>query len=322
MGKYRQKRKYGLMDVAKLAVDGYGLYKKFKRAYYDEPKKPGRTGGDSAITQYHEDKVLYRRRRANRRMRKRARRATRNFRKQIIQHSGAQRVVRTFDGTASAAEGFSSSFDCLIYTYYDGSGSTTNSDLADIDTVIIPAMGVLPPSTNSRLLYNSCFMDITIQNSGANALFLDCYYVKCRRSTAGSARNDFVAIDTTKWAGETAITHQTLGITPYDSNQFTAHWVITKHRRILLPAGQSTELTVMDRKNRYWDVHRETAADTGTVSNIGKAGWTQGILFQIEGAALSAANGVPDACSVKWFIAKVYSANICPSFTPTTTGLV
>ena len=163
-------------------------------------------------------------------------------------------------------------------------------------------------------------MDITIQNDSSTPAYLDLYYIMCRKDSISSAATDFSNIDTTKWAGESAINVGTLGIAPYDSSDFTHHWVIKKHRRILLPAGQSTEVSLSDSKRRYYDSDMAPASVSATFCSL--KGWTSGLLIQVEGATLDATNKFPEATSIRWFMTKTYSVSICPGFTPVTTGLV
>lgn len=277
------------------------------------------------ITQYHENKLTYRRRSAPKRVRRRARGKARAFLSEFVKYAPPQRVLRTYNRQLSSTAGSQAAYSFMANTVYDTIDSYQGDDIYQIQNTILPTTGVASVSqSNNRLIIDHSHMDVLFSNSGPNPAYLEIFYIRCRRDTVSNPVQDYDNIDTARWPGQTAVTSGTVGVTPYDSRDFCAHWLITKSRRIMLGPDQVTEISLSDKKRRWFDPRNQFNVDNGTASQYGKKGWTYGILVLLMGASLSSTTPfIPSLTSfISVYVNKMYSVVVPPAAGAITTGQV
>lgn len=283
------------------------------------------------VTQYHEDKVTYRRRGAPRRVRRRARGRSRAFLRQYTKLSPPQSILRTYSFNMSAVANTQATYNFMAYSFYNTDTlanlhGTQGNDVYSIASSILPQYysTLLSSTVNNRLVFKSCHMDVLFSNNGTNSAYLDIYYVKCRRESVSDPVSDYNNIDTVKWTGTNTVSAGTLGITPFDSHDFGAHWLITKSRRIILPPAQVCEISMSDHKQHWFDPRDQATVASGTSNvTLARKGWTFGLVVTVLGAALDNVNQQPVAVSnLAVYVNKTYKVAIPPSAGPVTTGSV
>lgn len=280
------------------------------------------------VTQYHEDKLLYKRRRAPRRLRRRMRGKSKSFLSSYIKYSAPQRVLRTYSTTLSALANTQNIFAYMCSTMYNnntvlGLGGSQGDDFYQLCNTILPSEGVASTASNNRLLIQHSHMDVMFSNPSTNTTssYLEIFYIRCRKPTIGSPISDFNQIDTTKWAGEGSVNAGTIGIVPYDSHRFCEHWVIEKTRRIILPPGQVTEISMSNRRKKFFDPRRLFDTTPSSSNVFGQPGFTYGILVLVMGANLDTTNHQPVATgNIDVYVNKSYSVVIPPGANAITTG--
>lgn len=270
------------------------------------------------VTQYHENKVVYGRRRAPRRIRRRMRRKARSFIGSLTKLAAPQRILRTYSFTMSSLANKQGNYSILMNTIQNSdtipnNGGTQGDDMFQLWNTVKPTSGVASTSTNNRLMLQHTHMDVMFSNGGANAAYLEIFYVSTRTEHFLSPNVAFNNIDTNVWGANPALDSATIGVTPYDSRDFTEHYIINKVRRIILPPGQVTEISLSDRKKRFIDPRKFLGAGTTASSVISKPGWTTGIMVTVMGAGLDNTNFQPTStANVNVYVNKMYQVVIPP----------
>lgn len=270
-----------------------------------EPSRP--------LTTYHEDKIVYRSRRPRRRAAKRAKRSLKSFRKNLMSYAPPQFIRRDTLFNMSALDGKMNSTDCLLYTMQN-SVLPSGEDVYNMLQTILPTTGKITSSANNRLMFKSAHMDISLHNNGTEPMYVDVYYVTCRRDSQGRPRDDWGAMDLSTWVG-TAPAADEPNQTPFESRCFTRHWKITKHRRMLLDAQGTADISWSDTKRRFFDAS-DMANRGGHATNgiYSQKGWTNGVMWAIQGARLDSVTQLPKACGpLLAYVTKMYDVRLPPA---------
>jgi hypothetical protein len=208
-----------------------------------------REGPSGAISSQHDSKLLYKRRRAPRRVRRRAARRYRNFLSNQLKAQNDQTNLFKLYQTGSSAAG-SQQVASITSGYVD----TNNTDaVGDLYQVFQNVEATNPVLTAKRWYLTGMSTDYTIKNtSSTETMELDVYEFVCRRthvqnenqstSVAGWLSN--VLDDEEKMPGATSkMNIADLGYVPTDSNECMRYIVIQSKQRFYLGPGNACSFT-------------------------------------------------------------------------------
>lgn len=250
-------------------------------------------GNETApVSQYHESKLIYRRKKISKFKKARIRR----FKKRFIKNSlilvapnfYTHRFAETGTALATTTVNQQVWSSCGLYTNNWDVALATNQISTDIPTVFINHFATLGVADESRLIFKTAVMEITLENTGSNAVWADAYYLQCRKDVKSNVVNtdhvyrpenllDHFLSEQGALGTATAVDKDNKGTTPYMCENFCKSFLITKVRRFQIAVGQCINLTVKDHKTRMingQDVrHRST--------NV--KGLTQWVMFRFHG---------------------------------------
>lgn len=223
------------------------------------------------ITFQNDEHQIYRRKRAPRRVRVRARKQWKRFNfmlnKSLAMHSV---VIPTTQAITLTPTNGSTAQTMASYTIYGGGansttpGTQTNPANGDLDYIMRAHSAYSGTTANApsyKFRFKSAVMNLTVKNTVDNTVesargglvFIDLYHVVCRKSTTDSAAGGAIQ---TVWAD--AIQHtgtmnalntvniQSDGLTPFDIGQFGEQYTIRRVRRVRLSSGQVFSTQIRD----------------------------------------------------------------------------
>lgn len=145
----------------------------------------------------------------------------------------------------------------------------------------------------NKFIVASCRQEVELSNTGGTAAngvignaYVDLYEYVCRKdaqlATMGAINLGFGA-NQPAWTGATVIDSTRLGATPFDLEQFPCFATIKKHTKLLIEPGQSTILSLVGPKNRYFS--GEKLSTVAALANLQVAwkGWTRGYVIVVSG---------------------------------------
>lgn len=258
---------------------GYNTGMKIKKAYREISKlrtdsRNTRNRDYGNITFQNDEHMIYKRKRAPRKLRKRLRKMNQRFsfmldkqlarKKCLIPHTQSMTITPTTGSNAQVALGFT------LYGAGDNNGAvSTNTNWANGDLAFIykSVMGQTPPFVAAEMAYNlrftSAVMNLNVKNvATSDAAFrdglciMDVYHVICRKSyvdTVGDGDPTTVWQDTvlqnlTLQNQLSVPTVQTDGCTPYSSS-FGEYYTVKRVRRVRLSPGQTFSTQLRDPGN-------------------------------------------------------------------------
>jgi len=274
----------------------------------------------------NDQKMLYNRRRAPRRVRSRARKQFQRFSYNIDRVSGMKTFhvsyitsVATSPSVAGSPAGNCQGVDA--FTMYGTNQSILNTDHAsDLWKIYLAENGVVPTSTlaNGHLRFRSVTMDYLVKNTGEDAIYIEIYYVQCRRSGITSdpaaAWNAMLQEEQTlPGAVTTEFTVSGYKITPFDAPGFGSYWYVKQRKRFYVEPGNTVSWQVRDAKNYL-------ITGNQIFTSKGLPGITEGCIIVGYGADVQplttpAGNGIPTAatydigCVTTYHYAKADSNN-------------
>lgn len=221
------------------------------------------------ITFQNDEHVIYRRKRAPRRVRKQHRRMFKNFMYNLDKMQSMKTAVipgyLTVTNTPTGASDAQVATAVTLYGYSTNTyAANINTQHGDIPYIFARENGAYPTAAlgSRKLRFRSAVMDLTVQNilvgNESNAvggiLNLDVYHILARKDGTGSS--DLVS----QWsdaineeaAGNliTAITnYQYDGVTPFDAPGFCSRFIIKRVRKIRLSPGQTFQTQLRDPGN-------------------------------------------------------------------------
>lgn len=210
-----------------------------------------RNGGSGAITYQNDSRVMYRRKRASKRFRRKAKRYAKFCKKVIAaaDRRNEKQKVLFVDNVRWTSTANTQNFFAQFLNLYTATGSGAGE--RDLDRMNI---GVGDTSTsNTRTYYRSAHMEVSILNTSANAIYIDLYYYVCRKPTeAGASVVGFLNAgfsDSPTNMGGTTLSMTTYGVTPFQSKEFCSFFKIYRKTSTLLQAGQYMEFALKKSKN-------------------------------------------------------------------------
>lgn len=249
------------------------------------------------ISQYHENRLLYRKRR----MPKRKKRIWKSFKRKVQYISNTQQKKQVMYSKTSfdltSAVDAQATFDCLMFTGWNG---TVSSWYDMLRCATIAQQSTL--TTNlCRFYVTSARMNMTYYNAGDKPAYLDLYWFRCNRDCERGAIDIINKNVSTTWQNEasatgTNVTTSTVfGTTPFMVQGIQGYIKIYKVSKHYIAAGQSIEFTIKDPRNHFI---KETAIEQNAnsvatvVPQTMLKGKTQGVIGCAYGVP-SAASGSP-----------------------------
>lgn len=305
------------------AMKAYRGARRVASVYSGVKRTLGSLGGRSAKrgkritapTTYQIDiQNMYRRRRAPRRVRRRARREWQKFTYNLDKTQGmVSSVINNFGSYSTTPTtpitGCQQVAGISMYGMVNStSASNFNNDLWRIYT---DAFGVAPSSTKAAdtLRFRSCVMDFLVKNTGASPMFLEVYHCMSRGQGESDPSYQWeLSANMEGGAGDgvaTTISSITAyKVTPFDAPGFGSYWYVKKRTKFYISAGNSISWQIRDAKN-----YIITGQDL--MNGKAKRGVTEGVILVGYGADLDAwatnSNiGVPTAATYDVSCVKTY----------------
>ncbi|AXQ03943.1 capsid protein [Cressdnaviricota sp.] len=249
-------------------------------------------------TYQHDTRLSYKRRRAPRRIRKRAQRVARRFEKNLSTLLGCKRLVLndyyfspgTPDRQNVSYLQFMNSLDLAKAFALFGASNDPTSVSYNFNT-----------TEATELLLRNVRAEVEIKNVSNYLGFFDIYYWYPRKDTAYSVndalfQNVFGAGTGNQNTGyfnasntltlSTALNINTNGVTPFDYPVFTENFVIYKVRRVMLQGGQSFSFDI---KSRPGNQSSKDWFNVQCRKNI-----TSGVIIISQGEVNSLGNGTSE----------------------------
>lgn len=283
--------RYGpaVQRIARAGVNAYRAYSKFTGKRNAAASAP-----QNNVTFQHDYASIYKRKRAPKRVRRRARKAVYRFDKQLVSSLGQKTWNRTdtfASGTITPTtlENAQSVFDVGMFGGLSTS-SNTWGDLFDIAAGIGTGIADL----TGKIWFKSCCMDVQIRNSTSSfttnpaptTLVVDLYTLYARREgyfTPGVDWTGAMSSQDLLDVGGTLATPLTLNSTPFDAPGFGSSWLIAKKTRYRISPGNSVYLQMRESKSRVFDTARfEYDGGLGDTRMKVFKGFTRGYLFVIR----------------------------------------
>jgi len=282
----------------------------------------GRTGtktvsaGERTVTDSgnRREKVVYRRRRAPRRVRRRARKAagriarvlnSRVAANYVMLDGTAHVVVNT--GTSGTAHGTQAVWGDVLYGMFGNdittasatefSVTTSGWSYGDVNRMMQDMNTSSANASRAVMEFQSARIEYTMSNGDSTDCFVDAYEILFRRDVD----DDSVATLPQLWdvmlaaqgkstnvtaSGTVILDIDINGVTPFQCGSFGSKVLILKKRTIQIPGGATVRLELNDRK-----IHRFQGARM--VRNIlGMKGVTRGWLFVGYGRPITTGDGV------------------------------
>lgn len=158
-----------------------------------------------------------------------------------------------------------------------------------------------------RLYFNSARLTCEIVNlQTALSAYLTVYEYVCK-DAVGYADMNTLWSNQKQWGNTTGYPVTTLNATPWDYEEVMGKIIIMKKTEILLAPGSTQEYEMSDTQNKMFDGRSfDALAGTGA-ANVGKAGWTKGLIVVVCGPASASANAESLPTGVVFFQTIRYS---------------
>lgn len=218
----------------------------------------------SAVTFQHDARLSYRRKRAPRRVRRRAAKSYKRFVKNESKSLGL--ISRVMPNVFSPATITPTTFADSQTVYTTGlfggiSGSVSWGDMFAIANAEALA------TKAGKLFFRSAQIDMQVRNSSTtNVLVADIYTVAARKEGYNEPGEDWLQgmLNNGVAAGTTASTPTTLGVTPFDCPGFCSSWVILSKTTYRLSPGNSVYLNLKGRRSFVFETERFEYDTTNT----------------------------------------------------------
>ncbi len=259
-----------------------------------------REGPSSAITTQKDSMSIYRRRRAPRKVRRRARNRSKRHLKAQLNNINDNTNLFLDNSQAGASNLAEQQMKSITFGYIDT--NNVNDDVGDWKVVFNNYLNAAADSASKSMYVTGLTYDITITNNtgtdvnNANALELDVYEFVARRDklftfTSGiqGMLEDSLGDETLLPGAATKMTSVTPGYTPFDSNQSMKFIIIKSKQRYYIPKGDSVSFVKNVRFSRPIKLISEDFENTS--ANAGdfklKGGLTRGLILIAKGTSNS-----------------------------------
>ncbi len=270
-------------------------------------KSTNQDNAQGAITQQNDSKNLYKRRRAPRRVRAKAKRRAGSFlKKQLMVLNQKSNLYTATQATSNTIN--SQAVQTIVSGAFSGDIAATGDQVGNLVSLIQNERSNVNVNHIAIKAYLiSMSIDYTFVNSSNFIMELDVYTWVARRDFnlhSGVARTlgeyfDFtLASQTIIGTAGTALLSTTVGVTPYDNSMFCRNIIIMSKQRYYISAGQAISYVV----NKKWFKPKRIPmwlsggiASTATedTNSIYAAGITRGV-FCVHRGVPSATNNCGD----------------------------
>lgn len=285
----------GAQQLARAIRLGNQIARLSKRRRTNTDVGGGDEGPAAPIGKYQTDHTIYKRRRAPRRVRARARRNFKQWRHNLLRQLPLQVTMFKQSYVISvASDAFQAFQGILLNSWY---GSSVANDIqalfAQGNTLGTSSNAQLGSQSNQydgRLILNKATMEVNISHvtpAGVPA-FVDVYEVFCRRDCPQDVLNNAFQTNTAHYvtSAGAALANTIQGVTPFESPYFCRYWKIVRRRRIVLPPNDTVTMFLKSRKQMTIngnDLNLESAGTNGLI--CGRKGLTMGYLVIATQAA-------------------------------------
>lgn len=296
IGNYRRSAKKYAGKAFKFAAN-YNPYIQAAHAMFSMLSSSGsKEGPSSAITTQKDSKTLYRRRRAPKRVRRKAARRAKNFISRLLKSKSDNTNLfnNELSDTSNADEQHMSS---MTFGYL-GTKAAITDDIGDWHECFQNYLNADPILTSKAWYITGLSYDITISNNvgGATtdgtALELDIYEYVFRKdynmdqATVADELKESLAKETKLPGATLAMDFLKPGSVPTDANQFMRYIIIKSKQRYYIPLGDSISFVKRIRFTRPIKITSEMLDAAGSVTTgFAKGGLTRGLLLISKGTA-------------------------------------
>lgn len=261
-----------------IAQNAFQMYRKYRTGQ----KKKTKSANFSMTTQ-HDSRLVYKKRR----MPRRKRRVWRSFKRKAQYVSNTQNprntIVKTNYITGSCSVNQQMVVTLSLYPGYNASDNALD-DIRDCQALANQTFSDGQAQTTNQF-FRSGFMEATIVNTKATTVYMDAYWCYAKKDSIITPQtilsNGFKSTtqaadgDNLPTAVGSAVTENTLGITPFQSSEFCQHFSIWKKTRYILGQGQTVQLEWRDPKNRFLNPDSKFITGDWTVLR----GWTKTLVL-------------------------------------------
>lgn len=278
--------------------------------------------GTVPTAQYMQERTVYRRSRAPKRLRRRAKKSWSRFMKNQIRLQAPNIMDLQDVGLEgpTLANGQKWAFIPLLYTVGGSSGfadlfslyngkfnKTTTVDLSSTGTGIVSAASDPGPRFGPKTIFSNGVLDVIVSNPESFSIYVDVYEIQAR-STNGArdlGKPDLTFSPAYLSQIGSVIDKENLFVTAFDSPDFTARWKINKLTKMYVGPGTSFSLQLKDTRNHFVN----PPAVFGDSGNCVWDGITKGFMLCFRGD-LNSADGTTRACSLRWLCNRNYRFKI------------
>lgn len=225
---------------------------------------------------------------------------------------GTQSVVFNTRKREQVPENLQRMYGLTLYGY---NGSVAAEEWFNNDMAQIAAMGKLGDTNvtyNRKIHFRSAVMDVTIRNIGINAVELDIYEWFPKKDIKFARLIDMIvdgSLDPNTTTGGNRITHDDVGVTPFQFPSAMQYVTITNKTKVFLsPVDGVSTFQMRLPANRWW----YTGSLNEDTTTFAKRSWTKGLWIVQKGVpgveVLVPANTARSLLSdVVWSITRTYT---------------
>lgn len=282
-----------------------------KAVNYMSSKRVKTEGGSNAITNQHDSKTLYRKRRTSRRTKMKFRRRAKSFlAKQLRVVNFKSNKFNLANATANAPD----AQQIAALTVGAFSGPIFADQIGNLISLVQNDQNSVNVEYESFKYYLiSMAVDYTFVNTGDGVMELDIYEWVARKdpsafrstvSTLVDLITDINAAQDVIGTGGTAITATTMGWTPFDTSMLCQYVLIKSKKRYYIGPNQAISYT-SNRKFRkpflipMYKSNDITSVETENAELKWVPGITRGVILVLKGVP-SLANPCADVVTLRW----------------------
>lgn len=297
---FNRKRKFS--QYASQAVKAYGMYKRARSYTKNITKK--RSAPSAGITQQHDSRMVYRRKRMPYKKKKSWIRFSKKVKAVITKAVSTRTILHNNQVTTSAGQvGVPQSYQ--FHLLYGKKGDTANSALdSGVDDIWRSLTGTGTTVSNAlKYHFTSAILDITCHNTGNATQEVDIYHIqfwKESNCTSPEAAVIRAQNDTPTGTSSTALLMSDRGATPFEFPMLirnTGMKILKKIKYFVVP-GQAITYQIRDSRNRVitGDEINDGSGTGAAPANGGEfvqPGWTQGVMIihrPLPGVSVAAQN--------------------------------
>lgn len=273
---------------------GKALYRRYSQS--GRSSRNGRRGHVAVTTGQHDLSSVYRRKRMPRRKRRRWVGFIKKARAAKIKDLGSLSAIRNAAIRLVSSNGEQAVGAASIYGINGADGElSVGSD--DINDVLLAWRGGETLPSNTKAIFKSAVLDLTMNNEGTTALEVDLYRFVYRKK---SLKSNPVAVlfdgisGMQGLPGGIAVTLFTRGITPFQMTNALSYIKILGKKKYMMAPGTAATYQLRDPKNRA--LQTEIVTEYGTTDSY--PGWTQGVLIFSKSVASSVGEAPPGDLTV------------------------